>query len=226
LDKLFELLANFTFLMSGLLVIAGGGLFGEIPRPTALVGASLLFILPPLYLLALRAGRSPFTGLVRAITRLFPRELHGERMITWASASESEISILVRRKPVAIALILLVSGGLWLHANAEYWLSVRFLGPALNLSQAVSALTFARLAFLPPLPAGIGALEASQAMAMQALGFGAALGISLSLLIRARDVSLGLLGLWWGARLGSGQQISVKPTRVSDMINYSKEKLV
>jgi len=37
--------------------------------------------------------------------------------------------------------------------------------------------------------------------ALSALGFSSALGISLSLLIRARDISFGLAGLWWGAVL-------------------------
>jgi uncharacterized membrane protein YbhN (UPF0104 family) len=52
-----------------------------------------------------------------------------------------------------------------------------------------------RLAFLVPLPGGLGALEASQTFALAALGFQPALGIALSLLIRARDIILGAAGL-------------------------------
>jgi hypothetical protein len=50
------------------------------------------------------------------------------------------------------------------------------------------------------LPAGIGALEASQALAFSTMGLNPALGISASLLIRGRDVILGAIGLWWGSR--------------------------
>jgi uncharacterized membrane protein YbhN (UPF0104 family) len=46
-----------------------------------------------------------------------------------------------------------------------------------------------------PVPAGLGALEASQVFALQALGYDAALGLSLSLLIRLRDLLFGGLGL-------------------------------
>jgi len=48
---------------------------------------------------------------------------------------------------------------------------------------------------LMPMPGGLGALEASQALALGALGFGPAAGLSLALLIRARDLSFGALGL-------------------------------
>jgi uncharacterized membrane protein YbhN (UPF0104 family) len=75
------------------------------------------------------------------------------------------------------------------------------LGAEINLLQAIIALTAARLAFLTPLPGGLGALEASQILALQALGFDPTLGISVSLLIRGRDLFFGMLGLWWGALL-------------------------
>jgi uncharacterized membrane protein YbhN (UPF0104 family) len=62
--------------------------------------------------------------------------------------------------------------------------------------QTVSALTAARLAFLTPLPSGLGALEASQVLAMQALGLEPTFGISISLLIRLRDILFGMVGFW------------------------------
>lgn len=82
----------------------------------------------------------------------------------------------------------------------EYWLTLWFSGGNFNLAQVVSALTAARLAYLLPIPAGLGTLETSQVLAMQALGADPAIGLAASLLIRARDISLGLLGLWLGSR--------------------------
>jgi hypothetical protein len=74
----------------------------------------------------------------------------------------------------------------------------------MTLPQLVTALTAARISILLLLPAGLGALEASQAMAFGVLGLDPAVGLSASLLIRARDSLLGLIGLWWwaGHRLG------------------------
>ncbi len=78
---------------------------------------------------------------------------------------------------------------------------LRFLGLGLTLIQLVVILTAARIAFLLPLPGGIGTLEASQVLAFQALGFDPALGLSFSLAVRARDVLFGGIGLWWGGVL-------------------------
>ena len=77
---------------------------------------------------------------------------------------------------------------------------IAYLGVSLSLLQLITALTAARIAILLLLPAGIGALEASQALAFGAMGLNPALGISASLLIRGRDVILGTIGLWWGSR--------------------------
>jgi uncharacterized membrane protein YbhN (UPF0104 family) len=80
------------------------------------------------------------------------------------------------------------------------------LGLEMTLPQAVTAMVAARVAILLPLPAGLGALEASQALAMRGLGLSPAAGVSLSLLIRARDVLLGLLGLGLAALLVGGRR--------------------
>jgi uncharacterized membrane protein YbhN (UPF0104 family) len=63
------------------------------------------------------------------------------------------------------------------------------------------ALTAVRIAFLLPMPAGLGMLEAGQVLAMGLIGVNPALGVSLSLLIRIRDVIFGGLGLWLGGVL-------------------------
>jgi uncharacterized membrane protein YbhN (UPF0104 family) len=80
----------------------------------------------------------------------------------------------------------------------EYGLMTKFLGIPLTSIQIITSLTAARLAFLTPLPGGLGALEASQVLAMQGIGYSAVEGISLSLVIRGRDILVGLIGLWLG----------------------------
>lgn len=201
LDKLFELLANFTFLSAGVIIILQAGLFAGIAPLGAIIWISGLFLLPLGYLVTLWAGRYPLTWLV---TRLPSRLFEGRRMSQvpeLVASTESQISSLFKEKPSAILGILLASGLIWCLSIAEYWLSLYLLGAQLTLLETISALTAARIAFLTPLPGGLGALEASQALAMQALGLSPALGISVSLWIRARDVGLGALGLWWGTTL-------------------------
>jgi uncharacterized membrane protein YbhN (UPF0104 family) len=100
---------------------------------------------------------------------------------------------------LAALLVSLVS---WGTLIGEYWLALYVLGASLTPGQLVTALIAARIAILFPLPGGLGALEASQVLAMEVLGLDPALGLSLSLLIRSRDVLLGVLGLWWGGLKG------------------------
>lgn len=206
LDRLLELVGNFTFLAAGVLLILNGsflqsGGFTGIGKFNEFGWAAALLILPLFYLGILWIGKSPLSSALRRLTRRFPGIALISKAHAWLTAAESEITSLLRRKPATVLASFIISGLLWLLSIAEYWLMLSFLGAHLDLAQAVSALAMARLAFLTPLPGGVGALEASQMLAMQALGFAPALGISASLLIRARDISLGLLGVGWGAFL-------------------------
>jgi glycosyltransferase 2 family protein len=71
----------------------------------------------------------------------------------------------------------------------------------LTAGQVISMLTTVRLAYLLPLPAALGALEASQVLAVTALGLPPVAAISLTLFIRARDVTLAAVGLGLGSKL-------------------------
>ncbi len=77
----------------------------------------------------------------------------------------------------------------------EYALITSFLGAHLSLAQNLAGLTSVMLAFILPLPGGLGALEASQVYALTAMGYAPAIGISVSLLIRARDLMNAGLGV-------------------------------
>jgi uncharacterized protein (TIRG00374 family) len=208
LDKLFELVANFTFLALGAAVLLYGGLstastspVSPLAPPWAVYLALGLLTLPLGYLLALWVGRQPLSwlsGLMASRLRL-PARLG--RLPTAIASAEGQASHLIRLRPLAVLSVVLVSGLVWVAAVAEYWLMLSFLGATLSGPQAISGLALARFSFLTPIPGALGALEASQALALQALGYTAAIGITASLLMRFRDISLGLLGLAWGARL-------------------------
>ena len=80
-----------------------------------------------------------------------------------------------------------------------------FLGVQLDLIELFAALTFLQLAFLVPLPGGLGAMEASQVFVFGVLGEPAAAAISLALLQRARDILNGGLGM-----LIAGKGLSIR----------------
>jgi glycosyltransferase 2 family protein len=192
LDKLFELLANFSFLAFGLGVAAAYGLSLETPGRGLLGAAGGLFVLPLAYLLVLRGGRSPLGGL---LSRLAP-------LRKWAPAllgAEAQAAAFMRGPK--LTGVLLASVLLWAAMIAEFALALSLFGLRLTWWQVVGLLTAARLALLAPTPGALGALEASQVLAVGALGLDPAYGLGLSLLVRGRDAAAGLFGLALAGRL-------------------------
>jgi hypothetical protein len=124
------------------------------------------------------------------------------RVETAVSQSEAHMNMLCRQNPGALMGAIAISSLSWALMIAEFYWMATFLGVSLTFAQLIALLTAARIAFLLPLPGGLGTLEASQVWALEAMGLNPAVGLGLSLLIRLRDVTLGLLGLWWaGQRL-------------------------
>ena len=205
LDKLFELLSNATFLAIGISVALGGRSVLD-DSPLSRWFPLLLAALPLAYVLALAGGRAPLTGLserlalrLRKTGQPVMRTARIDRFSGFIRQVESEANLFLCRRPAALLAAILAGGLIWALSLAEYWLSLYILGARLSLPQTIAALTAARLAFLTPLPGGLGALEAGQVLALEALGFSPAVGVAVSLWIRLRDLSIGLLGLWWGA---------------------------
>lgn len=176
LDRLFDGILNVAFLVATALVIADGG---------ALVLAVFL-ALPVGYLLALGFGKKPLSVVIR-------RDL--------VRKSEEQAGRFCRQRPGYLVLALGASFASWAVLLAEYWLLASFLGVTLSASQLLVGLAAARIAYLLLFPAGLGVLEAGQVSAVRAMGFPAALGLSLSLVIRFRDVVAASVGLWYGMRM-------------------------
>lgn len=207
LDKSLELLSNFAFLMGGIICILLWRVFPGIVGGQAIILPLVLLALPLGFLLAIWGGRHPVSGLLKAGVGLFSR-LKPSGDLPWLAGyqkiyrtirdSEEEATHFCHSSPWYLVLAMLISFVSWVAILGEYWLMLRVLGLNLTPIQAISTLTAARIAILLPLPGGLGTLEASQVLALGALGLNPAAGISLSLLIRVRDVALGGLGLWWG----------------------------
>jgi len=211
LDKLLELLVNFTFLVAGAAITIQTGLFGGLAIEKVLLFSVGLLALPVGYLLALWAGWRPLSRLGRHLpTRA------GQRTAAAVEAGEGQAAVFCRRNPGTILAALTLSLVVWAGMILEYWLMLHFLGLPVSLAQAITALTAARLAFLAPAPGGLGALEASQVFAFQALGFSPVLAISATLLIRARDLTAGGLGLWWLGILTRGRAFTPVPVKIQD----------
>lgn len=190
LDKLLELLGNFLFIGFGLLAFLRLGRLAEIPL-WAWLPLALLLLWPALHLLLLRGGMRPLSLLLGAARP--SRRRH--RWMRLLAVSESLAGSFTRRHPFHLLGALAASLLCWSGMTLEYMLILNFLGLHPDLWQGLFGLTASLLAFLLPLPGGLGALEASQVAALGSLGYPAALALSVTLVMRARDLLNGGLGL-------------------------------
>jgi len=193
LDKLFEFLSNLIMMSMGLLAIFRLEIFLGIGFNASLSLAvlSVLLILPLVYFILIIWGSLP-------ISKIFAHQKfisHNLRMFRLILASERMAASYRKKHPrhflAALTFSLLTVTGIGL----EYYLICDVLGIKLTMPQTFAALTFMQFAFLMPLPGGLGALEASQVFIFSVLGYPSYTAISLTLLMRGRDILNGMLGL-------------------------------
>lgn len=202
LDRLLELCVNYSLLVIGVSLIVGYGLIPGLAQPDLAAWLSLTLVLPVTYFGVLWTDRQPLGWLSMRIPATWQSRPTLAKLPALIQNTERQMTYLLRNHPLLILWALLISVLVWGLMVCEYWLMVRFLGARLSLLQAVAGYTATRVAFLTPLPGGVGVLEAGQALAMRAFGYSSALGISVSLLMRARDFLTGSFGVWVGSLAG------------------------
>jgi len=198
MDKLLEFLANFALLAFGLTAVVRAGIVTGNSGPAlgSLIGLAVLLLGPPAYLILLRRHIYPLSGFLRRL----PAVRQDAKPLRFLRAAEHLAGTFCRRHPksllAAIGASLLAATGI----VSEYALMTSFLQIHLPFWQTAAAWTAGWLAFLVPLPGGLGALEASQVLALGWFGIPAAGAIGVALLIRGRDILVGGLGLLLAGR--------------------------
>ena len=208
LDKLLELLANFMFLLLGFGALIRTGILRAATgsATVGLVAVAVLASWPLIHILLLRNNLYPLSAALRIAPLLRRPE---SRLGRYIRVSERLVGRFCQRKPGLMAAVLGISLGACLLAVMEYALITSFLDIGLSLWQTISAWTAGWLSFLVPVPAGVGALEASQVAALGLFGATAEAAIGVSLLMRGRDILFGGAGLL----LASNALRSVKSKR-------------
>lgn len=84
----------------------------------------------------------------------------------------------------------------------RFWLIILFLtGITLDIFQSLAVFSFVNMAYIVPLPATLGSLEASQAYAFASLGLGPEAGTAFSLVLRGAELCLTIVGLFFVLRI-------------------------
>lgn len=193
LDKLLEFLVNFLLLVLGLSAVLQAGLLGAEPGglPAALLVTLGLGLIPPVHLLLLYHRHYPLTWILERL----PFLSRHSRPVRFLRAAEWLAGTFCQRRPRALLAALGVSLLAGAGMLADYALMTSFLGIQLSFWRTVAGWMAGWLAFLFPLPGGLGALEASQVFALGAFSIPAASALGLTLLMRGRDLLIGGLGL-------------------------------
>ncbi|HKY79554.1 MAG TPA: lysylphosphatidylglycerol synthase transmembrane domain-containing protein [Anaerolineales bacterium] len=186
LDKVIELFANFAVLALGLAASLSTGMMARLPLAQALPISMALLLLPALYLWAVVGGKQPFGAISRGFSG---------RTVKGIREAERQLGTLARKQPALLWQGLVIAALVWVAQIFEIWFSVRVLGLSLSAMELTLVVVAGRIALFAPTPGALGALEGSLILAMQSLGYGGAYGLSLSFLIRARDIIFGLVGL-------------------------------
>lgn len=211
-DKTLEWLGNFTFMAGGtFIVLIGQHLIKEINTP-ALMGLSLLLLIPLAVIITIWRGRHPLSAIVLWLAEVIPARwrqrirrtrlgqglpsLH--RLQHTVYHSEELISWLCRTQPVMVLLAVFMTFLAWSSLYAQFIIMARALGIPLTRAEGVAALVLVYFAFLLPMPGGLGAMEAALVLALTNLGYSPSQAISLGLLMRIRDVTQAAIGLATG----------------------------
>ena len=198
LDKLLELLANFFLLSLGLTAIVQAGILTGNGNSSwlSLIGLVLLCLWPPIHIILLYRQIYPVSAFLRAI----PLVRKNAKPVRFIAASERLAGAFCRRRLPSLLLAIAVSLCAGAGMVSEFALIVNFLNIQLPFWQTVSAWTAGWLSLLAPLPGGLGALEASQVFALGLFGISASTAISVTLIMRGRDMLIGGIGLLLAGR--------------------------
>ena len=196
LDRFYELWINFAVLFIGILVL--------LMTPTvqltdwgyiALVLISVILLLTFLGWFLLFQGQRISGWLKRLASRWQDHQYLSRLDVHWEGMN-TRLSEIVRHHRVSLCLALLLSILGWTGMIAELWLLLQFFNIETSISDFVLLFVAMRLAFLLPLPGGIGTLEAAVLWVFTGLDLPETGAVALLAMMRLRDVVVLTVGLF------------------------------
>lgn len=205
LDRVLEWLVNLVVMLAGLGILSQLVTLPALLRILTLTLVVAVLIVIMIYIGATFSGHRPLARVLPRLSRLPATVVH--------TLVDAEVRLARAGLRSLLGPVVGVMAS-WLLVLLDYWLLMAMLGLRLSLWQLLAAITVNRVAFLVPVPAGLGALESSQILVMHLLGLDVSIGLAHSLLSRLRDMLTGGLGLLISTRLMTRQtKISAPSSR-------------
>jgi len=204
-DKSIEMSVSVLFFIFGLLTLA---IDYALPRGLNIVlialSLFLLYVLWKFYSRILQ-GKPVFTALYRFLRLHKVKFLLKYQQVI--ADFEKPIIKFYNHEKKAFFVALTISVLSLCLSIVEYKLLLLMLGIHASLSIVFIVFSVVGIAFLVPVPMGLGSLEALQASLFSVLGLGSAAGVGLAMITRARDLLWVLVGVILSLYIGGFKKV-------------------
>lgn len=185
-DRFFELWINFAVLLIGVIILLSSGSGLADWFSLSLIVSLLLLLLSFFAWLLIKRQKKVSLAINKFSQKWLSSSRLSKAKIHLTIKDESLNKLLTNRIALFKGLMLSIAG--WLLTFLELYLVLGFFNIYVNIIQFVLILVAMRLAFLLPLPGGIGTLEAAIFWSFTALALPASSAAALLALIRFRDL--------------------------------------
>lgn len=199
IDKALEFAALFVFIGAGILLAV---IDGSLPGKTEFLLIAVLIVLAAVIFLFYFCSVKNI-GFFSSILKFFhlDRSKRFQNLINKITDVEHQMSFFYKKHGSTFLLLILISLVISAFLLLEHYLIARFMGVNLTFFQTFLVSTIPYLAFLVPIPGGLGLLEGGTAAIFALLGVNINAFV-LVLIIRIRDVVFVLIGLTHASKQG------------------------
>jgi uncharacterized protein (TIRG00374 family) len=201
-DRLFETMANITFILVGGVYLATQGIYLHAWHVSAMIVMCLALLVLVILAAAYAGNKQPLSQMGRLLVDRWVKTDTLKKMIAPIGCCEERVGTALRQPASVLCLYGIAAVSLATLMAGELWLIYAALGVTLTPAQLIMAAAMARMSLWTPLPGALGALEVGQMIALTILGLDPVIAVAACVIMRARDLVLvglgtGLVMVWF-----------------------------
>jgi len=196
LDRFFELWINFAVLLLGLVVLMLTPALGLTDWPALAMALGLIILVLSWSGWFLISHQEKVSGWIKKLAQRWQHNPQLVRIDSHWDDFGTRLRRLIRSEKYSLCLALLYALLGWAGMIFEFWLLLRFFDIEPGFTALVLLVVAMRLAFLLPLPGGVGTLEAAMFWAFTGLGLPLTGAAAVIAMMRLRDIVVLLVGIF------------------------------
>ena len=212
LDRFFELWINFAVLLLGIIILMLTPALGLADWSALAMALTLIIIILSWSGWFLVSRQEKVSGWIKKLAQRWQNNPQLIRIDSHWDDLSARLRRLIRSEKPALSLALFLALLGWAGMIFEVWLLLGFFDIDPGFNALVLLVVAMRLAFLLPLPGGVGTLEAAMFWAFTGLGLPMTGAAAVIAMMRLRDIVVllvGLFTLWRLRKAGPAEVIAV-----------------